>query len=111
MTPLKDVCLAQCQSPFQFLMRHGGFAADLLGCLLLGSPRRLLRRLLLGSDGTVVCGWGDETFFGSVLALLASGESYSFGRRSRAPAACLYRRGCLDVVVFTAVMSRLLFDR
>src|SRR3954447_9680180 len=24
-TPLKDVCLAQCQSPFQFLMRHGGF--------------------------------------------------------------------------------------
>ena len=35
-TPLKDVCLAQCQSPFQFLMRHGGFRGDLLGCLLLG---------------------------------------------------------------------------
>jgi predicted metal-binding membrane protein len=33
-TPLKDVCLAQCQSPFQFLMRHGGFRGDLLGCLL-----------------------------------------------------------------------------
>ncbi len=27
-TPLKDVCLAQCQSPFQFLMRHGGFRGD-----------------------------------------------------------------------------------
>ena len=35
-TPLKDVCLAQCQSPFQSLMRHGGFRGDLLGCLLLG---------------------------------------------------------------------------
>ena len=35
-TPLKDVCLAQCQSPFLFLMRHGGFRDDLRGCLLLG---------------------------------------------------------------------------
>jgi predicted metal-binding membrane protein len=35
-TPLKDVCLAQCQSPFGFLMRHGGFRSDALGCLRLG---------------------------------------------------------------------------
>ena len=35
-TPLKDVCLAQCQTPFQFLMRHGGFRDHLRGCLLLG---------------------------------------------------------------------------
>ena len=35
-TPLKDICLAQCQTPFQFLMRHGGFRSDLRGCLLLG---------------------------------------------------------------------------
>jgi predicted metal-binding membrane protein len=35
-TPLKDVCLAQCQSPLQFLMRHGGFRRDVKGCLLLG---------------------------------------------------------------------------
>jgi predicted metal-binding membrane protein len=35
-TPLKDVCLAQCQSPLQFLMRHGGFRGDVPGCLLLG---------------------------------------------------------------------------
>jgi predicted metal-binding membrane protein len=35
-TPLKDVCLAQCQSPFLFLMRHGGFRDDVRGCLLLG---------------------------------------------------------------------------
>jgi predicted metal-binding membrane protein len=35
-TPLKDVCLAQCQTPFGFLMRHGGFRHDVLGCLGLG---------------------------------------------------------------------------
>jgi predicted metal-binding membrane protein len=35
-TPLKNVCLAQCQSPFLFLMRHGGFRGDVRGCLLLG---------------------------------------------------------------------------
>jgi predicted metal-binding membrane protein len=35
-TPLKDVCLAQCQTPFLFLMRHGGFRGDVPGCLLLG---------------------------------------------------------------------------
>jgi predicted metal-binding membrane protein len=35
-TPLKDVCLTQCQTPFGFLMRHGGFRGDVLGCLELG---------------------------------------------------------------------------
>jgi len=35
-TPLKDVCLAQCQSPLGFLMRHGGFRGDVAGCMLLG---------------------------------------------------------------------------
>ena len=35
-TPLKDVCLTQCKTPLQFLMRHGGFRGDLRGCLLLG---------------------------------------------------------------------------
>jgi predicted metal-binding membrane protein len=33
---LKDVCLAQCQSPIGFLMRYGGFRGDLPGCLLMG---------------------------------------------------------------------------
>jgi predicted metal-binding membrane protein len=94
-TPLKDVCLAQCQSPFQFLMRHGGFRGDLLGCLLLG-----LRH-----------GWSDERSLDRAPgAACPSGESYSIRPEGRARRRrCLYRRGCLDVVFFTAVMSRLLF--
>jgi predicted metal-binding membrane protein len=35
-SPLKDVCLAQCQTPLTFLMRHGGFRRDVRDCLLLG---------------------------------------------------------------------------
>jgi predicted metal-binding membrane protein len=35
-TPIKDVCLAQCQSPFGFLMSHGGFRTDVPGCVRLG---------------------------------------------------------------------------
>jgi predicted metal-binding membrane protein len=35
-TPFKDVCLAHCQSPFQFIQQHGGFRGDRAGSLLLG---------------------------------------------------------------------------
>jgi predicted metal-binding membrane protein len=35
-SPLKDICLAQCQSPLGFLIRHGGFREDVRGCLLMG---------------------------------------------------------------------------
>jgi predicted metal-binding membrane protein len=35
-TRLKDVCLAQCQKPFAFLMTHGGFRSDATGSLMLG---------------------------------------------------------------------------
>jgi predicted metal-binding membrane protein len=35
-TRLKDVCLAQCQTPFAFLISHGGFRRDVAGCLMLG---------------------------------------------------------------------------
>jgi predicted metal-binding membrane protein len=35
-TRLKDVCLTQCQTPFAFLMRQGGFRGDALGSLMLG---------------------------------------------------------------------------
>jgi predicted metal-binding membrane protein len=34
--PIKNVCLAQCQSPLRFLMSHGGFRGNVLGCLRLG---------------------------------------------------------------------------
>jgi len=36
LTPLKDACLSQCQTPFRFLMTHGGFRTDVPGCLRLG---------------------------------------------------------------------------
>ena len=35
-TPIKNACLAQCQTPFGFLMSHGGFRSDVAGCLRLG---------------------------------------------------------------------------
>ncbi|HEV2716562.1 MAG TPA: DUF2182 domain-containing protein [Terriglobales bacterium] len=35
-TRLKDVCLAQCQRPLAFLMRHGGFRRDAPSSLMLG---------------------------------------------------------------------------
>lgn len=35
-TPIKNACLVQCQTPFRFLMKHGGFRGDVLGCLRLG---------------------------------------------------------------------------
>ena len=35
-TRVKDLCLAQCQKPFAFLMTHGGFRSDALGSLMLG---------------------------------------------------------------------------
>jgi len=35
-TRLKDVCLTQCQTPFAFLMRYGGFRPDAPGCVVLG---------------------------------------------------------------------------
>lgn len=35
-TPIKNVCLAQCQTPFRFLMSHGGFRSNVPGCLRLG---------------------------------------------------------------------------
>jgi predicted metal-binding membrane protein len=35
-TRLKDVCLAQCQTPFAFLIRQGGIRRDAPGCVMLG---------------------------------------------------------------------------
>ena len=35
-TPLKDICLRQCQAPWLFIQRHGGFRSDIAGTLGLG---------------------------------------------------------------------------
>ena len=35
-TRLNDLCLAQCQRPFAFVMGHGGYRRDAPGCVMLG---------------------------------------------------------------------------
>jgi predicted metal-binding membrane protein len=35
-TPIKNACLAHCQTPFGFLLSHGGFRSNVRGCLHLG---------------------------------------------------------------------------
>lgn len=35
-TPMKDACLSNCQTPFGFLMSHGGFRSSIRGCMHLG---------------------------------------------------------------------------
>lgn len=35
-TRFKDMCLAHCQSPFQFIQQQGGFRRDIAGSLLIG---------------------------------------------------------------------------
>jgi len=39
--PLKDACLRQCQAPWTFIQRHGGFRADARGALMLGARHGL----------------------------------------------------------------------
>ena len=36
-TPLEDACLRQCQAPWLFIQRHGGFRSDASGALALGA--------------------------------------------------------------------------
>ena len=40
-TSVKSRCLVQCQSPFAFIMRHGGFRQDATGALALGARHGL----------------------------------------------------------------------
>lgn len=40
-TPLKDVCLRQCQAPWLFIQRRGGFRRDAAGSLVLGARHGL----------------------------------------------------------------------
>ena len=35
-TSLNELCLAQCQRPFEFVMRHGGYRRDARGSIMLG---------------------------------------------------------------------------
>jgi hypothetical protein len=109
-TPLKDVCLAQCQSPLLFLMRHGGFQNHLRGCLLLG-----LRHggycvgLLPGFDGAFVRRRGHERALDCAFGTACPfGETYAGRTMDRACCRhCMCGRGRLAAGVLGAVMSNL----
>jgi predicted metal-binding membrane protein len=62
-TRLKDICLAECQRPFAFLIRNGGFRRDMAGCVTLG---------LRHGAYCVGCCWALTTllFIGGVMNLL-----------------------------------------
>jgi len=107
-TPLKDVCLAPMpdavpvpDAPRRLSRRFAGLPAA--GA----SPRNLLRRLLLGSDGTFVCGRGDERALDRAPgAAYPFGENYplwTVGRTRRRRWLC--RGGCRDAVIGTAVIG------
>ncbi len=98
-TPIKDACLAQCQTPFRFLMTHGGFPQQCVGLPAAGiAPRSLLRRLLLDSDGAPVRRRRDERAVDCAARVARSaGETHAVGQvggahRGRG----LYRRRRVD---------------
>jgi hypothetical protein len=72
------------------------------------SSRRLLRRLLLGSDDTFVCRRSDERALDCTSrAACPSGKTYSVRPRGCSRCwDCMCRRGRLVVVIFAAMRSR-----
>ena len=107
-TPLKDVCLAQCQSPFQFLMRHGGFRGDLRGCLLLGLRHGgycvgccwvLMALLFVGGVMNVL--WIALLSLLVLLEKAYAGRTMDRARRRH----CLCGRGRLAAAVLAAVIA------
>jgi len=82
-TASKDVCLAQCQTPFAFPDASWRLSARCTGFHdPWPSPRRALRRLLLGADGAVVRGGVMNPLWVVLLALFILVEKItsSFGR-------------------------------
>jgi predicted metal-binding membrane protein len=61
--PLKDACLRQCQAPWLFIQRHGGFRGDGFGSLVLGARHGMY---------CVGCCWALMTllFVGGVMNVL-----------------------------------------
>jgi hypothetical protein len=83
-TASKDVCLAQCQTPFAFPDASWRLSARCTGFHdPWPSPRRALRRLLLGADGAVVRGGSDEPTLGRPPRIIYSrGEDHVILRSS-----------------------------
>ena len=87
---LNDLCMAQCQKPFEFVMRHGGYRRDAPGCVMLGLRHGLLCWLLLGTDGAVTRGRRYERALDRPPRTARFfGEGHFHGAPDRAP--CRYR--------------------
>jgi predicted metal-binding membrane protein len=82
-TRLKRVCLIECQMPFAFLMRHGGFRDDARGSVVLGLRHGAY---CIGCDGALMAllfvGGVMNMLWIGILALFISSEKVtsSFGR-------------------------------
>ena len=98
-TRLKDICLTGCQTPFAFLMRHGGFRGDAGFPNARDLPWRVLCRLLLDPDGPVARGRRNERLWIVLFALLIFLEKVTPFGRQIAPPCWLNTRsgGCLAV--------------
>src|SRR5256885_6285551 len=81
-TPLKDACLRQCQAPWLFIQRHGGFRRDARGALALGLRHGGLRirccRAPLAHP--FVCGVVDVVWDSPVALLVVVAEDVPPGR-------------------------------
>jgi predicted metal-binding membrane protein len=74
--PIKNACLSQCQTPFQFLMIHGGFRSDALGCVRLG---------LLHGTYCVGCCWVLMAVLFVVRAARPTRKAHALGPLDRSP--------------------------
>ena len=110
-TPLKDVCLAQCQSPIRIPDAPRRLSQQPARLPAAGaSARRLLCRLLLVFDGAFVRRRGDERALDCTFGTACSfGEAYPGRTMDRACGRdCMCGRGRLAAGVPAAVMSDLL---
>ena len=94
-TPVKEACLAYCQAPLTFIMRHGGFRSDPSGALALGLRHGLYcigccwaLMLLLFVGGVMNVLW-----IAALSGLVLLEKALPFGRLVSRVAGCVFIAG------------------
>ena len=94
-TPVKEACLAYCQAPLTFIMRHGGFRSDPSGALALGLRHGLYcigccwaLMLLLFVGGVMNVLW-----IAALAALVLLEKALPFGQSVSRIAGCVFIAG------------------